>query len=56
MQTKCALLNKETKISYNKVLVKSDCNIDILYLTESNSINMVSKTLPIMGFIDVDRH
>ena len=47
------ITNKDTKVSYNKVLVKADAIIRILYLTEDNRINSVQSTIPVMGFIDM---
>lgn len=48
------ITNKDTKISYNKILAKADAKLKIMYLTEDNRINTVSATLPIMGFIDME--
>ncbi len=45
--------NKDTKISYNKVLVKADANIQILYITEDGNIKSCQSTIPAMGFIDI---
>ena len=45
--------NKETKISYNKVLVKADAEVKIMYLTEDNRIKIVTNLIPVMGFIDM---
>jgi len=45
--------NIETKISYNKVLGKSEANIKLMYLTDDNRINVVTNNIPIMGFIDM---
>ena len=47
------LVNKENKISYNKVLAKADAELKIMYLTEDNRINTVVNTIPVMGFIDM---
>ena len=47
------ILNKDVKISYNKVLTKADIKIKMLYSTEDNKINSVSKILPVVGFIDM---
>ena len=47
------IINKETKLSYNKVLMKADVKIKLLYLTEDNNIKTIERTIPIMGFIDV---
>ena len=53
MKTNIEIINKETKVSYNKVLVKADLSVKIMYLTEDNRINLVKTKLPIMGFIDI---
>jgi len=53
MKAEVKIVNKDTKISYNKALVKSDLNIKLLYLTEDNRINSVEGNIPIMGFIDI---
>lgn len=53
MKVNIKILNKDTKISYNKVLAKSDMSVKILYLTEDNRINSVEGTIPVMGFIDI---
>lgn len=53
MKTKVKIINSETKVSYNKILVKADLSVKILYLTEDNRINCVKTKLPIMGFIDI---
>ncbi len=47
------IVNAETKISYNKVLIKADLDVNVLYLTDDNRINCVKSTIPIMGFIDI---
>lgn len=46
--------NPEYKISYNKILVKADAIIKIIYIADSNtmSVETFEKTLPIMGFIE----
>ncbi len=53
MKVDINIINKETKISYNKVLVKADANVRILYRTEDNRICSSSNLIPIMGFIDM---
>lgn len=47
------IVNKDTKVSYNKVLAKADAEIELLYLTEDDRINHVSSQIPVMGFIDI---
>lgn len=53
MKVDAKIINKDTKISYNKVLAKSDLSVRILYLTEDNRINSIENTIPVMGFIDI---
>lgn len=47
------IINKDTKISYNKVLAKGDAEVKIMYLTEDNRIKTVSSKIQIMGFVDI---
>lgn len=47
------ITNKDIKISYNKVLAKSDVQVKIMYLTEDNRIKTVEASIPVMGFVDV---
>ena len=47
------ICNKETKISYNKILLKADLCLKIMYLTMDNRICTKSAKIPIMGFIDM---
>jgi len=47
------IINSELKLSYNKVLVKSDANIKIMYLTDDNRICNIESNIPVMGFIDI---
>lgn len=53
MKTNFSIINKDIKISYNKVLAKADLDVRIMYLTEDNRINIVSDKIPVMGFIDI---
>ena len=53
MKVEFSIINEETKVSYNKVLVKADAVIKIMYLTEDNRICTTSGLIPIMGFIDM---
>lgn len=53
MKVEIRIINRDTKISYNKVLAKSDMSVKILYLTEDNRINSVENIIPVMGFIDI---
>ena len=54
MKADFAITNRDIKISYNKVLAKSDLNVKIMYLTDDNRINSVEGTIPIMGFVDIE--
>lgn len=47
------IMNKDTKVSYNKVLAKADIEMRILYLTESGRMKTLEETIPLMGFIDL---
>jgi len=47
------IINSDIKLSYNKVLVKSDANIKIIYLTEDNRICNIESNIPVMGFVDI---
>lgn len=53
MKTDLKIVNRDTKISYNKVLIKAELETKILYLTEDNRINVVEGKIPVMGFIDL---
>ena len=47
------LTEKDVKTSYNKVLVKTDAIVKILYLTEDNNILSCENKMPIVGFVDI---
>lgn len=47
------IINKDTKISYNKVLAKGDAEVKIMYLTDDNRIKSISNKIQIMGFVDI---
>ena len=47
------LINKDLKLSYNKVLTKAEANIKIMYLTEDNKVKTVNGVIPVVGFIDI---
>ena len=53
MKVDFSIINRETKISYNKVLVKADACVRMVYLTEDNRICTTSNLIPVMGFIDM---
>lgn len=46
--------NIETKISYNKILVKADCKIRCIYQSKTGSTYIAQKEIPIMGFLDIE--
>lgn len=48
-----AIGEKDVKISYNKILTKSEASIKIMYLTEDNRINNITAKIPVVGFIDI---
>lgn len=53
MKVNIDIKNSETKVSYNKVLVKADAMVKIMYLTIDGRICVKTATIPIMGFIDM---
>ena len=53
LKTEVNVIHNEKKVSYNKILLKSDANVKIMYLTENGDIKVVSSNIPVMGFIDI---
>lgn len=53
LKTEVRVVNRDFKISYNKILAKAEVKTKVMYLTEDNRINTVEKMIPIMGFIDI---
>ena len=53
LKVNLSIINKEVKTSYNKILAKSDMQVNIVYLTEDNRVNEVKWQIPVMGFIDM---
>jgi len=53
LKTEVKLMDIETKVSYNKVLLKDDAFVKIMYLTENGDIRVTSSSIPVMGFIDM---
>ena len=53
MKVDFCITDIEPKMSYNKVLVKANANMRVMYLTEDNQIKEVSGKIPLMGFIDM---
>lgn len=47
------LVDKDIKISYNKVLAKSEIEIRLVYLTEDGRICTTQSRVPLVGFIDM---
>lgn len=54
MRVDVKILDKDIKLSYNKVLAKADAEISVLYLTEDNRIKSMNTRIPIMGFVDIE--
>lgn len=48
-----SLVDKDIKISYNKVLAKAEVEIKMAYLTEDGRICKTQSRLPLVGFIDM---
>lgn len=48
-----SIMNREEKISYNKVLSKADCKVDVIYINEDENIRNITHIVPVMGFIDM---
>lgn len=46
---------KETKMSFNKLLAKSEINIKVIYLDENRSVKMIIGTFPLMTFIETEK-
>ena len=53
LKTQVCLVDRDIKISYNKVLTKAEAEIRVMYLTEDNRINTVNYKIPVVGFIDI---
>ena len=53
LNVKFNLINKDLKLSYNKVLTKAEADIKIIYLTEDNRVKAASALIPVVGFIDI---
>ena len=54
MKANIRIVNKDIKLSYNKILAKSDAEVNIIYLTEDNRIKNMSTRIPVMGFVDIE--
>lgn len=53
LNVQTCLIDKDIKISYNKILAKSEIEIKITYLTEEGRICRTQARLPLVGFIDM---
>lgn len=53
MQYNISIRNKEEKVSYNKVLSKADCFVNILYMAVDEQLKSAELQIPITGFIDM---
>ena len=54
MKANIRIVNKDIKLSYNKVLAKADADVLIIYLTEDNRIKNINTKIPVMGFVDIE--
>lgn len=54
MKANIRIVDRDIKLSYNKVLAKADADVTILYLTEDNRIKSINTRIPIMGFVDIE--
>lgn len=53
LNAQISLVDKDIKISYNKILVKSEVEIKMVYLTEEGRICATQNRVPLVGFIDM---
>lgn len=53
LKANICICDKDIKVSYNKILTKSEAEIKIMYLTEDNRINSTTARIPVVGFIDI---
>ncbi len=53
LKSEINLVDRDIKISYNKVLTKAEAEIRFMYLTEDNRINNATYKIPVVGFIDI---
>ncbi len=53
LSSQICLVDKDIKISYNKILAKSEIEVKLVYLTEDGRICTVQSRLPLVGFIDM---
>lgn len=53
LKARVMLVDKDIKISYNKILAKSEIEIQMTYLTEEGRICTTQARVPLVGFIDM---
>lgn len=53
LESSVKIINEEYKLSYNKVLVKADAVISVIYVTQNNNVSTQEIILPFTGFIDM---
>ena len=53
LNAQICLVDKDIKISYNKILAKSEVEVRLVYLTEEGRICTTQTRLPLVGFIDM---
>ena len=53
LKTDIEINNISTKLSYNKILIKADVCVKVLFITENNQISVCKSNIPAIGFIDM---
>ena len=53
LENNIIVTNQESKVSYNKILVKSDVVINMIFATDKNQLYTKQAILPLTGFIDM---
>ncbi len=53
LENNIIITNQESKVSYNKILVKSDVVINMIFATDKNELYTKQAILPLTGFIDM---
>ena len=53
LKTDLSIVDRDVKVSYNKILAKAEARAKIMYLTEDNRVNSIESKIPIVGFIDI---
>ncbi len=53
LESNIKIINEEYKLSYNKILVKADAVINVVYVTQNNNVSTQEIILPFTGFIDM---